>query len=711
MVNDIYNIEEIESYIAQQMSIENRNVFDVGETDYRYGVDSYSNRTHSITVESDEHTFNVTNARMPRTRIFLTAIDNEYFDISIIQYFDVNWLLIKRYDPSAKIKVYFSEDLYADDKLFKIGDSLSPNEKNIVLLSQKGEFVKADNPYTLLKNICEHETKLNPIYYLRSRNDNQLAKIDRLWSGIDSISESGVIKTAKYFFWIQELFLHFNWIDKLTESYDQLADPMERNTLKKCRERLDIHLNKNKPNRNSSYDSLFSAYIYGGLSESNLLKMIEDVWFKIAYPARELYFTHELNKNPNEYLALLFLAIKNNLYWYPLLLDKIERNLHDRQLLEIVLLLSELKKHSNLYLDSGIYRFASAPYVGIKNSVKISSIPASFESYQSYGKYYTKFISSRNNIEFRVDKSVKLCYSSNKNEIKIQPNIYSALENVRFNEINLQIEKFRLIIPLVWDNFTVYINNSRIKFLLKKKRWQISFKKGKSVNSIFINNDRINFGDKKYFSIDYENRADGNRGYFRFYDEYGVPIRHFSKALKRYTLRGIGIKGNGILSETFNLFYNDSRRSVIVNTNQLLPFYIKNIFESVDFRISASKFNSISFNFKGESGLFYSIKKTPAQLLRFKFIILIDGYERPRELNNAVNLFYRNFGFYPLVKSLPETRLMKNKFYLLISKKNNHQEDSDLLISSIKHGSGAINILETDQSNIFQAILELITVI
>jgi hypothetical protein len=706
MVSIKKNIEEIEHFISQKIAHKINGISSNLDTEFQRSSTLFTNRNQTLSIESN-HPFNISTIRLPQTKIFHTIIDSDFLELSIIQFYDKSIISVKKNISSSNIKICLKENIYLDGKLCNKDDKFSLKRDSIYVLSIEKLSENLDiNLY--INNIYKKELSLNPLKFLKARDNDILSTIDHLWGKLDLVSANRQINDVKYLFWLQEIFLHFNWMDELSQSYNNFNNYADDEYFKLCKFRLNKFLNKEFIDYSAAKDEIITEYVYQKAEKVELDILINRYWAKIAYPIRDLYFAKMINNNPDRFIALLFLAIRENLFWYPLLLDKIKKYLHDEKLLTIILLLVELKRHSNLYFDQSKFYYAPIPYSGINNSIEISNLAAKFSCCQNYGKNYTKIKLKNNTIDFSIDRNCNITYLALEKYIIAEPNIFSPLDALDYNFIKIKINDIVLKIPLLWHNFSVYYNNTRIKYLLKKKRWQISFKIGKDVKSLSIDGKKIDITNKQYLTVFHDNSIRGESFNFKFFDEYGVVIDSLSKTIKKITLRGAALKGNGLLAENINLFRGKSLKSKNLNTNEFNTIFLNNSSDDSSFRISTSKFKTVVIELKKNSGFILSLKKNTAIDLRYRLIILTENLYGEEGTEEISEIFYKNLYFYPIIKSYKNFKYDNNFYHILISEdyKKILLQENNKAIGEFKR-----NIFMIDGRNISKALLELFEII
>jgi hypothetical protein len=280
-------------------------------------------------------------------------------------------------------------------------------------------------------------------------------------------------------------------------------------------------------------------------------------------------------------------------------------------------------------------------------------------------------------IEFKIDKKVSVLFQLKNKHLKIKPFIISPpIENIDFNYIHIKINETFLDIPLVWRQFIIHFNSFRIKFLLKKKRWQLTFRVDKSIKSISIDGNDVLLSENRYFTYYYDNKIKDNLSNLKIYDSYGIALDAISKNNKKIYLRGLAVRSNGLLAENVNLFKGDSAKSITVNTNNAVLERINNFNTPLNIRISATKFKRQNILLNEVSGILEAIKMTPAHYLKNKLFIISDNIGED-EVFLIERLFYKYLKFYPQFISENERVFYNNAFYIIIDDLKNKQTEGD----------------------------------
>jgi len=709
MENNIKNIvNDIKNFIRQGFSLKIDGMNLNPDVVYQNAETNYHSRNKFISVNSSIP-FSISTTHLPQSRIFLTNIENEFIHLSILQYFSINVLLVEKIENQSALNI--------NSHKFKPYDTIENGleDDGIYILAQDDNINK-QNIVNYLYEIYKKEIAIHPLSSLNSRDKQLLNDIDNNWANITGISEENLINDNSYLFWLQEIFIHFYKINELSQFYKPYStdEINEDKDLKDSYNRFQCIIGENLPDLSSNMnDSVFKEYIFLQKDKDPLYEYIQSSWRKIAYPAKEIYFSHKLNENPNEYISLLLLAVRENFFWYPLLYEKIKKNLTDKKLLLIISLLYKLKQHSNIKIIKDEISFSPQEQEVINNKIFISSINTIISFYKSYGKYVTNFSEKNSGLQFKIDKKVNFLFTKSENLLQLSPFVYQPPFDIVFsNVISVKINNYNLKIPLIWRQFSIQMNSCRVKFLLKKKRWQLTFKIDENIKNIYIDEEEIQFSAKRYFSIDYNNEITGSKSYLNVYDKYGIQQDYIPKGIKEMFLRGIGIRSNGLLAESFNINRKKSAKSLIINTNkknvELIP--VNN--GQVNWSITTAKFNRQIITLNRESGLITGIKYMPAADLRYKLIILIETLS-DEEISIINNLFYKHFRFYPQIIKAGERYLSKERFYIIISKNNKYDflnlTCKDIPVVILPKSN--INALFIEQSNLLNNLNRFLTCI
>ncbi len=646
------------------------------ESNYTLHTTYFGSRNKYISFDS-ETPFEISSARIPQTRIYHFVAENSFFSVTIIEYFDIIILVFENKEDSPSLKINIHKELYINGLKNQSETILNLSTDSIYLISKDRLFEKLDKIPAFLNNIYDNEINFHPLRHIKTRNPNLLNKIDNNWALMKPILKNRTLELSDYFFWIQEIYLHFNWNDKLNDFYAKYSNEniLSLDYFHLCNQKFksmsspDYNTSKNK-----TY-SLFHEYIFGILEKDELYKLLQNSWQDIYSPAREYYFSDELNSDPDKYISLLFIAVRENFAWYPILFKKIKDYLFDKDLLNVIELLFSLKCHLNLYILLNKWMFSSINSLDSFNQLDIPGINATFSVYKNYGKFFTQFSHQSSNTHFKIDKSVILSYKLADHTIIVSPKLFSPpLIHPKFNYLSIVVNNISIILPLIWKQFFIQYNECKIKFILKKKRWQISFNINKNIYFISVDGNSISIDDKKYFSFNLENKVDGNIAALDVFDKYGLSFTGINKSINKVYLKGIGIAGNGLIIENFNVSSNKSAKNRKISTNQIDSEYITAHTDQLTLKASASKFNPAFFELNKDSGILNGIRELHTSELRYKLLILINKNLDIYNLNLITKMLYDKLRFHPLIQNISNTTINRDSFYIIIDSISNWEK-------------------------------------
>ncbi len=658
-------IHDIGEFIRQGLLHRINNIPIAANIDVRFSETQYCCKNNLVSIDSNIP-FNSSTTHLPQTRIFVTTIENEYIHFVLIQYYNITVLIVEKLSNFSGLTLEIHSSINNIHKIEERDINVFCIDKNL----------NNRNILSYFNEIYEKEKEIHPLKSIKSRNAQLFSNIDNFWANIDAISFDGKILESSNFFWIQEIFLHFYKIKELQEFYvnNTQNKSLSIDKLRLSQMRFDAVVNKKSSNNNINLqnEDILREYIFNQTEKNELYLLIQSSWRDIAYPAKDFFFAKRLNDNPDEFISLLFLAVKENFYWHSLLFNKIKRFLKNKDLINIVSLLYILKQHSNLWIKNDVYYFSAHNRDIINDTIYIPSRRLYFSFSKQYGKYLTKLSFDEESHFFNIDKNVVISYRVTEKILKVDALIYHPpIKPISFKTVEIEIKGIILLIPLIWRRFTIKLNSCRIKFILKKKKWQLSFKLDENVKNIFIDKKKVNINNKRYFTILINNKREQSISELCFTDNFCIPLSAVSKINKPIFLRGIGLDRNGTLLEKFNLLKNNSKKSLSVYSNKYISESINQAEPTINYIVTASKFNSEKKFINNESGIISAIRYTPTAILKHKLVILTNNSDK-NMIKMINNMFFNYLNFYPIIKPFNSNSLKKLQFYIVVDKATNH---------------------------------------
>ncbi|MCD6375968.1 MAG: hypothetical protein J7L94_10610, partial [Caldisericaceae bacterium] len=269
----------------------------------------------------------------------------------------------------------------------------------------------------------------------------------------------------------------------------------------------------------------------------------------------------------------LQLSLQNHFYWAEQSFEKIYGWLPDDHK-PYFRLLFQLWRFTYLELEQG-GRCAVVKMLAHHQAVSFGRLQI---AYHRFGKsIFSVFSDIFQDLKVKLDKQVQWHFEPKQNLLTIQPVLIKPpLIDPVFNFTQIQIDHFRIKLPLIWEQFTLQVNGIRLKWIRKKKRFQLSIKipkqfKGQvSVDQLPVNCDNVY--TKYYFPIPVKK----TEWHVSLNDDRGVRLQKPQAISNSLHVSGTALDVRGILHDTFNFKLENSKRNrqVIGQKPEMNPLFI-----------------------------------------------------------------------------------------------------------------------------------------
>ena len=525
-----------------------------------------------------------------------------------------------------------------------------------------------------LGGICKHEYALHPLKQVFALDVNLLKKIDERWAMLEGVDEKGmpalskiVSQRAEDFLWLHEIFLFLDRQQAFSRVYDSLETTSAaiRPILLKCKRRWKGAASLANAKTPASFLELF---LNGAFDSDETKKRLQQFWDRISRPYLNVFFAEQVHQNPDEFVAFALLALYNRFWWF----DRLYRQLipllppTTRLLFELLVYLNKIALQ---YINYNM-RF----YAPFNEESAFNRITSAGCAYFSYGKQRFSALTFKDGLQFKINRFVQLRYQFQQKTLWALPLLSPPpLDRPSVRFIKLQIEEHTLRLPLVWEQFEIHFKGVRIRFLKKKKNFQLTFRQRKDFPQVFLEDREVTFSAdlKRKILIDLKRKE--SRMNIRLYQESGTEIHALSASLSRAVFAGVAVDGFGILRSAVNLHFN---RSVSSNTIAIgsakktilpLPHPVETI------TIRARKCNMRVYRLLYEDGLITSFKQTEGVILKNNLIIYIAEELWPR-LSEIAQLIRVRLGFRPPMEKFSAAGLSEMKFCFILANELSGEE-------------------------------------
>ena len=410
-----------------------------------------------------------------------------------------------------KAILQFSEKINVEKNIVGIEESI---KSETIAFSCVIGFDKENIKSSSLENIINkfHEIyakcKSNHISnFFLTKNLNAEKELDELWNKqkvilpdlqfdnnlTDEKNKQTIIK-----FWIKDFYEYFNLDNKLNEQNTYLIKDGKKkyNSI----ELLDYIPSKSE---------ILNIYLYSDFQDKESKKKIQQWWDVYSLPIFENAFNTKCKYDPEEVFAVYFLAITFRLPWANILIEQIENSIlsiENRAFQDFLLLLSFLYKRIlriNNHNDKTVY---TSGYYWDNNYKSIVDFKGGqlCEITKFSSNIYFK-ITHNHDFKLKINKLCRISLEDKNNIISFYPLFNDSNNNVESSKIvKISIDGYILNLSLVWEKGYLEFNFLKLKWILKKNRFQFTFNSSEK-RTICLNDEPINLVKEKklvhYYSV------------------------------------------------------------------------------------------------------------------------------------------------------------------------------------------------------------------
>jgi hypothetical protein len=513
--------------------------------------------------------------------------------------------------------------------------------------------------------------------------------IDDLWSrqkglnpdrSLNSSLSTDKIIDDKNFLWATELSRYMEW--------GNLSDV---NIPKKIQNRVQEAQKDNK--------FVYDCYFENGFVSEDIIEYLQSWWDQCSLPIYHVKFKKDLEANPSLIFIIYSLALQAQLPWYVDLYRLCNLFYHEPQiaLLAFVFQIVILQNGENDTIQI-------SPGTAPAGNVKILKRGGTEYQFTRFGEVYFTSV-KRHTVEIvKIDKEVIIKHDKTYQNISIRPNIIpSHLNRLRKNQILIQIDKKNYHVPLIWKKVDLSLPGCRIRWILKKERFQFTCQPDKFCKSLKIdNNDIYIAGTKKikyYHSVD----KSENTAVLRLYDisgrsfflDHDLPVNQvqlFGWIQDRY----------GLFVKEFNIRLNSHHISCKVPPSGKIrqSFDISSKLESIG--IGARKTIHPIQILKIKNRLYSNLMRYSHRAGKSILVVIVDDQLNIRK-DEIQQTFMEHLGFFPLILYKSEIKKKFRAPYMIYIENSENRSESKISISNLSLPILSINFPEGIQ-NLFKIL-------
>lgn len=396
---------------------------------------------------------------------------------------------------------------------------------------------------TRLKEWVYKEKKAHPLSYINISNQSLIEQISRQWST----------------FCASPKHLSSNYGEKYNLAFKLLAAELQNYFPLK-------NLLPNKVDRISTSGTFTSILMAGKEKGPGIKALIQSYWDKLNMPIFERLFQHTLLVEPDEIVAFIILAKRYNFYWFPFLTERLFKELENTPsvLWEGLKLYMLLGANCTIRQDK-VYKIATCFVKDDVGRTEWQQGTFTLNSFKNKKRVFSSF-KSTGFAPVKIDRDVHFAWEHT--QLKILPNLWQY-EVGELNKIDIEIGENSYSIPLVWRTFEVEIGALRLRFLLKKRRFQVSLKGHENLGRVKVNGMILSFNVSRYHKLYLT--LSGNHSYmaYNFYSHSGreIAVKAIPQNFHYIYADGIVFNSIGILQTKARLSYNNSKKSLPISLN------------------------------------------------------------------------------------------------------------------------------------------------
>jgi hypothetical protein len=651
----------------------------------------YSVGNIDLYISSQESVLSISKIeyRIPQTKLYITYLQTKDYSVRILHYFNLSILIAEFFHENSQqiieirsekypIHIQYPTNYDISDKLIKV-----PKDNIFIAQISNETLINLPELPDQINQIIDEEIHMHPISKIQTENMKFLSELDQYWVKINAIDKNNNInfeelvqKDMVNLIWMQEIYMHLGWFNQLKIFYEDIIkynlSSESKKILLKCLSRYhhicnicqteSIELKIDKQNINHS--GLFLSYLLQSTdyNDDNIYEEIQKKWNYLHIPAIRLKLQELIYDNPDEFIALAYLALQYRFWWYEKLEEIILSYLPEEKMsiFRVLSLINKFAimrfKNDSIYLSRYVNSFSTQISINLGNLITkkdTRKIRERFTCIEKNSKFYVK-----------INKCVDFEYIPKSNCIHIKPQLFTPWKYIGAKCL-IEISDYLLYVPLIWDQFTIKFNKCRFKFLRKKDRFQVTIKFAKVIQRVKLNDEQIENNletIKKYYIPVKRAKSEIDISIF---NEYGAKIIKNNQYIGNIVLKGYGLNTYGILNNNFRIFPNNQKKSYAINLDEMGNplMFLSN--DGLELTLKASKFDPIKLQLYHADSLIMKLISMNASELFYKLKIFMDNYKQ--HLNEIRSICETNLGFIPQIGHLSEIVPDRNNIITIIS--------------------------------------------
>ncbi|GEM_PF-6437140 len=623
----------------------------------------------------------------PQTRIFHTLFQQAHFTVQWLEYLNIHVLLIEVFENKhLTVETELGDEQAIRSLYHPVNTGHHPirieiTGQDLLLIQPVHNDLSLENLLPNLEAWLENEHRNHPLQYITCPQQETIQTIDDLWAQIswpDRDDRSGnkafFAEHPMDFFWLQELYIRLGrgaeWKATYWSAAKNRLSSEQASVLQKTLKRYEALDNPNTylASAKKISPSEFMPYLVSNHPlNGKALHELQDCWDRISQPFLSLWFSKEIEKNTEEYIAFMLLAREKDFWWadqayrliVPLLPESTRR---------IIQLIWSVQSVVNYHPGRNEFTFSVEGTLSFIQEIFYPDLGWDVKFSKKQDKEFIE-VKGKEGFTFRMDKNVRLSIDIENKVINIRPRLLRPpLKKPALSRTKIEIDGFTVHIPLAWGQFYIVLNENRIKFIRKKKRFQLSFRVRKDLPALKIDGREIKYATR-YFKDYVPVRNVTVSHTLQLYTPAGRSLRWFSGSKDTFVVAGYAVDVHGLIQTRFNLSLPGYSRNRVIHTNGEYD-RIECPTEYTRYRLKARYYPAIELEMKPNFAFIRKLINTEGiQLVRRLRVFL-----SPSIVQDTVSLrqkFFKYWGFYPDISSEMHD-FGKDEFTFFIYSKNDH---------------------------------------
>lgn len=490
---------------------------------------------NEIVLDTGDRRLFLEKVRLPGTRIQFRRYYSEHFQIFIFSLKDTILLIFDKLSPQLELtELHFIDQIVDPDDHANApllaGHVFSADE--MIFILPEHWMGSVNNPVSFLSNLIAQERAIHPLNSIVSQDMQWLDRADAYWSAIEFLGYDGAVKKSVLENKNKSLsVLLYEW-SVLFPINDEPASRLIKDDYQLIREEAISFWEE------ASGVDAYSPQI---------------VWNLFGVPLMYRKLQQILADHPENVLVLYFDALKSGHFWHSLLLKQIVSMLSKAEpsfcpMLQIMVLFqTRLRLHVSASEISVIPQQSPEPWSFQNETLRVAM----------QDKYF-RFHALNFNLDILIDKYVRIVLNNQRKTLVLSP-LYADDIGIKLHQCLITIDEFQIAIPLVWHSFSLKIRNVRLRFLLKKGRYQLTIKGNSAQKPITIGEESVSFDKQQYHRIYIPVPKQLYDARFQFYDMHGCGVMNLNQG--SYYIQALVTDYRGILQESLQAKQQGSKKS------------------------------------------------------------------------------------------------------------------------------------------------------